>query len=103
MNQIVSFDRVVYFGWIQEKHRDPKLLNHPDLQYGPKWKPALAFGTRAPGEEASVNLPSIKRSDILAAYNQSPNKKPKVGGMSGKYSHKKALNYGMYGGEEDTI
>mmetsp|Transcript_37009 Transcript_37009/g.56749 ORF Transcript_37009/g.56749 Transcript_37009/m.56749 type:complete len:121 (+) Transcript_37009:327-689(+) len=28
MNQVVSFDRLVYFGFIQQEHKDPRLLNH---------------------------------------------------------------------------
>lgn len=53
MNQVISFERVVYFGFIQEQYKDPKLMNHSVMQ-GNQKKQLIAFQTRIEKQKARV-------------------------------------------------
>jgi len=93
MNQIVSFDRVVYYGYIQEKSKDPKLVNHPDMQ-GPRRKIPLAFGTRVGDQKAAeeLHLPPIESKTPVPQSKASPSFKKRIPSYKQAYSHQKALN-----------
>lgn len=44
MNQVVSFERMVYYAYIQEQQEDPELVLHKAIKKPEK--PDIAFGTR---------------------------------------------------------
>ena len=57
MNQVISFERVIFFGYIQEVKKDPSLAGQLQKRHNPK----LAFGTRiAPSDSPNRLLPKIK-------------------------------------------
>ena len=46
MNQVISFERVIYYGYIQESRKDPAVMDGLDVKRRPA--PNIAFGTRVP-------------------------------------------------------
>lgn len=74
MNQVISFDRMVYFGYIFE---DSGLLS-AKMQASPsslRSKPTVAFGARAVQETEIKQL----RDDLVNNYNVSPIKIRRAG------------------------
>ena len=74
MNQVLSFERLVYFGYIFEESGllSKNLATSPS---GKKKQPVVAFGARA------VNHEEIKvlKEDLIKNYNVSPIKIRKAG------------------------
>jgi len=52
MNQVISFDRVVYFGYLQLKYKDPKLMGH--MEDGKQKKVKIAFQSRVRPEDERI-------------------------------------------------
>ena len=60
MNQVVSFERVIYFGYIQELKKDPNLAGQIEKEKR-KAAPPIAFGSRIKGEgNKQTGLPKIQ-------------------------------------------
>ena len=74
MNQVLSFERLVYFGYIFE---DSGLLNQKNMMSpgSRKEKPTVAFGARAVNEKEIKAL----KDDLIKNYSVSPIKIRKAG------------------------
>lgn len=59
MNQVVSFERIIYFGYIQEQAKDPNAF---PLSPKSSKKADLAFGTRVKESAKTLKLPGITSS-----------------------------------------
>lgn len=60
MNQVISFERVIYFGYIQEQQGDPKLLENTELKTPKKKAPKyIAFGSKIKDTSKIPKLPGI--------------------------------------------
>ena len=46
MNQVISFERIIYFGYIQEHKKDPKLQLNENYGKKEKFMKNIAFGTK---------------------------------------------------------
>ena len=68
MNQVVSFERVIYFGYIQEVKKDPALLEQ--IQKGKRVGPRIAFGSRVKASQNSELLLPGGLPDVGAASPQ---------------------------------
>lgn len=57
---MISFERVIYFGYIQEQHKDPKLL--AEVEKTPKKKAPrdIAFGSKVKDPSRIPKLPGIQ-------------------------------------------
>ena len=44
MNQVIAYERLIYWAFLQEKHNDPDLVTHPSIKKKPVVE--IAFGKR---------------------------------------------------------
>ena len=71
MNQVVSFERVIYFGYIQEVKKDPALIEQ--IQKDRRAGPRIAFGSRVKAPQAL--LPDVLLPGGAAASRASPQRR----------------------------